>query len=151
MPILSRSVCISDVLSEKRLFLRLVQGLPRVIRATNLTTQKLQNGKELFQLTQCNSPVRSCLLTILTYTTLHQEYMLCLFINRKWLGEGKERRRRDIFWFWTHLGLPFTLAQSQCYLLKYQSWLSFYIWRTESGIQQASSSTIVQALLLLTQ
>jgi len=116
-----------------------------------LTTQKPQNEKEYFQLTQLNSPVSGCLLTILTCTTLHQEYMLCLFINRKWLGEGKQRRRKDILQSWIHPGLPFTPAHSQCCLLKYQSWLSFYIWKTECRIQQASSSTIVQACLLLTQ
>lgn len=77
------------------MFLRLVQGSPRVIRATNLTTQKPQNGKELFQLTQCNSPVRSCLLTILTYTTLQPECVLCLFLIGN--GLGRVRREEGIF------------------------------------------------------
>lgn len=121
------------------------------IRATNLTIQKPQNVKEYFQFTQRNSPVRTCQLTILTYTTLHQEFMLFLFINSKWLEEDRERWRREIFQFWADPGPPFALDHGRCYLLKYKSWLPFYIWWTEFGIKQASSSSIVQALLLLTQ
>lgn len=128
MLILSRTVCISDVSIEKCLFLKLVQGPPRVIRATNLTPQ---NGKELFQLTQCSSPVWSCLLIMLTYTTLQQEYMLCIFISRKWLGEGKKRRRRrGIFQFWNRL--PFTLASKP--VLPFEVAILTVILHMESGI-----------------